>query len=321
MSSADPVSLRRAVRRRALGNVIVVLLDVARRTAGRLAVQPLGDDAVLLAFSDVRTMVRDGGVFTFASRDFAVALAFPEEWPFRRAAMLRPVVLEPGDFRHPNSDGHMFCLDLAGVPPQRLPDLLYDNLALRGGHFRLDHCVDPEAAAFVRARMASLPADPRPLAAPVATPASTSTRAPAMPEATPVRAETGDRPDAAPTRATIVDISIGETATRVSPLDGPSFLRLTLPAGQPIEGAQSRFMHVVAADLRAGEPAWLGGFGLMVKEPAATDPRRLAREVHEVGVALRALADPIVARRYLEICGLHLPAASGRAVNPNHGGE
>jgi hypothetical protein len=67
----------------------------------------------------------------------------------------------PGDFAHPNSDGRLFCLDLAGVLPARVPQVVFDNLRVR--LFRLDHCVDPGAADFVRTHLAEFPADPCPL--------------------------------------------------------------------------------------------------------------------------------------------------------------
>ena len=54
-----------------------------------------------------------------------------------------------------------FCLETAGVLPQRLPTLLYDNLRIRA--FRLDDAVDPAAAAFIRAQLDRFPADSRPL--------------------------------------------------------------------------------------------------------------------------------------------------------------
>jgi len=163
MRSPERVALERTVRRRAFANLVLGLVDVAASTSARLAVEALDGDSVLLRFRDVRTLVREGGVYGFASRDFTLAVAFPEDWPFRRAAMPHPVVLLPDDFAHPNSDGHLFCLDTAGIVPARLAELIYQNLALHAGHFRLDHAVDATAAAFVRAHLRELPADPRPL--------------------------------------------------------------------------------------------------------------------------------------------------------------
>jgi len=153
----------REIRRRAQSNLILRLLDEAYRSAGRLRVESLAEDAILLLYRDVRTLVRRQQIFEFATRDCAVAISMPDEWPFRRKAMLAPVLLHPQDFAHPNSDGHLFCIDTAGVRPARLPGLVYQNLALWPGHFRLDHCVDRAVSDFVRAHLKDLPADPRPL--------------------------------------------------------------------------------------------------------------------------------------------------------------
>jgi hypothetical protein len=158
---SDLEALRRAVRRRALANLVLVLRGEAERTGGRLTVEPFARDAVVLRYRDVRTLVRRDLVFAVEPRDFAVLLACPPRWPLAREAQLGPVVLGPHDFAHPNSDGRGFCLDMMGVAPERIPRLLYDNLRLR--LFRLDHCVDFVAADFVRAHLADFPADPRPL--------------------------------------------------------------------------------------------------------------------------------------------------------------
>ena len=154
---------RREIRRLAQSNLILRLFDEAARSGGRLHVESFAEDAILLGYRDVRTLVRRGRVFEFASRDCTVVVSMPEDWPFRRKAMLRPILFHPDDFAHPNSDGHYFCIDTAGVRPSRLPGLVYQNLALWPGHFRLDHCVDRAASDFVRAHLKDLPADPRPL--------------------------------------------------------------------------------------------------------------------------------------------------------------
>jgi len=154
-------SLRRTIRKRALANLILVLLEEARRTAGRFAVHPFRHDAVLLEYRDVRTLIRRHGIFHFESRDFAVVLTSPVLWPLDRAAALQPFIMAPNDYCHPNSDGHGLCVDMQGVLPERIPALLYDNLRVRV--FRLDHPVDAQVAAFVRAHLADFPADPRPL--------------------------------------------------------------------------------------------------------------------------------------------------------------
>jgi len=153
----------REIRRRAQSNLILRLLDEAYRSEGRLRVESLAEGTIVLFYRDVRTLVCRRRVFEFATRDCAVAISIPDEWPFRRKAMLVPVLLHPRDFAHPNSDGHFFCIDTAGVRPARLPGLVYQNLALWPGHFRLDDCVDRAASEFVRAHLKDLPADPRPL--------------------------------------------------------------------------------------------------------------------------------------------------------------
>ena len=152
---------RLAVQRRALANLVVALVEQARRSGGRLAIEPFPPAAALLRFADVRTLVRRGALFAIEPRDFAVVLACPPLWPLDREAALQPLIVTPDDFRHPNSDGRLLCLDLRGVQPEPLPGVLYDNLRLRA--WRLDHVVDTAAADFVRAHLADFPADPRPL--------------------------------------------------------------------------------------------------------------------------------------------------------------
>lgn len=158
---SDMIRARERVRRRAFGNLILCVDDEARRSGGRLGIVPVHDEAIAVAFRDVRTLVRAGDAPRVATRDFMVVLGCPPQWPFDRSARLLPVVLTPDDFVHPNSDGHALCLDLAGVLPEQLPALLYDNFRLR--RFRLDHPVDPAAAAFVRTHRELCPTDPRPL--------------------------------------------------------------------------------------------------------------------------------------------------------------
>lgn len=153
------VALRREVRRRAVANVTLILLDVARRCDGRLGVRALDQDTLLLEYRDVGSLARVGELFRVERRDFAVLLACPSRWPLDRAAPITPLIITPDDFAHPNSDGHGLCIDLEGVVPERIPALLYDNLRLR--RYRLDHCVDAGAAAFVRGHLELFPADPR----------------------------------------------------------------------------------------------------------------------------------------------------------------
>jgi hypothetical protein len=161
LALADLDARRSAIRRRALANVTLVLLDEARRSAGRLAVAPGDADALVLRYREVRTLVRRGALFAVEPRDFTVLLVFPPLWPFTREAAVMPFIVAPDDFAHPNSDGRRFCLDLAGVPPARVPRVVFDNLRVR--LFRLDHCVDHGAADFVRAHLEEFPADPCPL--------------------------------------------------------------------------------------------------------------------------------------------------------------
>jgi hypothetical protein len=156
----DLLRQRASVRRRALGNLILLLTDQAHRSTGRFGITPFQQDAIGLEYHDVRTLVRRGdGRLDIATRDFAIVLVCPALWPFDRRAALAPFVLSPDDFAHPNSDGRGICVDLAGVLPERLPALVYDNLRLE--RCRLDHPVDHAVASFVRAHGSLFPADSR----------------------------------------------------------------------------------------------------------------------------------------------------------------
>jgi hypothetical protein len=160
----DPAAiaaLRLTIRARALANLMLVLGAESRRSGGRISVRALERDALVLQLRDVRTLVRCRDGFEIAPRDFTIMLACPPLWPFERQSALQPFVIAPADFAGPNTDGRAFCLDLAGIPPERLVHVLYDNVRLR--QFRLDHCVDRDAAAFVRSRLSSFPTDDRPL--------------------------------------------------------------------------------------------------------------------------------------------------------------
>jgi hypothetical protein len=160
---------RLAVRQRALGNLVLILLTEAGRSGGRLAVQALARDAVSLHYRDVWTLVRRDRGFAVESRDIMLLLFCPPFWPLAREAALIPLVLEPDDFAHSNSDGRRLCVDLAGVEPERLPELLYDNVRL--ARRRLDDGLDAMAAGFLRAHPEIMPTDPRPLfASPEETP-------------------------------------------------------------------------------------------------------------------------------------------------------
>jgi hypothetical protein len=165
MSELPLETRRQAIRRRAFANLLLILRDTAERTDGRLYVDGL-EDAVVLRYRDVVTLVAADPGFALARRDFSVLVVAPPLWPFDRHEALVPIVIAPVDFRHPNSDSHQFCLDTRGISPERLAELIYDNIRVRNR--RLDHCVDLAAADFVRATLGGQPADPRPLFAPPA---------------------------------------------------------------------------------------------------------------------------------------------------------
>lgn len=156
-----PLETRRLViRRRALANLLLICRDMALRSEGRVQVDGI-DNALFLRFHDVVTLVRTEQGFEVASRDFGILVMAPPLWPFDREAPLVPIVMSPSDFRHPNSDSHQFCLDMRGVPPERLIELVYDNIRLKNR--KLDHCVDRAASDFARAHLPGRPADVRPL--------------------------------------------------------------------------------------------------------------------------------------------------------------
>lgn len=157
----DLRAARQAIRRRTFANLLLGLRAEAARTEGRLVVRPWLPDTLQLVYRDVRTLVRRGAFLERASRDFELLLVCPRLWPFAREEALQPFVLAPADFAHPNSDGRLFCLDLRGVMPDRLPTVLYDNLRVHA--HRLDSVVDHATADFVRARRDEFPADTRAL--------------------------------------------------------------------------------------------------------------------------------------------------------------
>ena len=151
---------RLAIRRRALANLLLICRDESVRCGGRIQVDGI-DEALVLRFRDVVTLVRVEEGFEVAARDFNVLVVAPPLWPFDREAALVPIVIAPMDFRHPNSDSHQFCLDTRGIPPERLIELVYDNIRLKNR--KLDHCVDRAASDFTRAHLPNRPADLRPL--------------------------------------------------------------------------------------------------------------------------------------------------------------
>ena len=151
---------RLVIRRRALANLLLICRDMAAGSGGRVQVDGI-EDGLALRFRDVVTLVRVERGFEVAARDFSVLVVAPPLWPFDREAALVPVVIFPLDFRHPNSDSHQFCLDTRGIPPERLIELVYDNIRLKNR--RLDHCVDRAASDFTRTHLPGRAADLRPL--------------------------------------------------------------------------------------------------------------------------------------------------------------
>jgi hypothetical protein len=290
----DLSGLRRTVRRRALGNLLLALLTAAKQSGGRLRVRPGDADSIFLHFSDVRTLVRAGGGLGFEPRDVLVALLCPPLWPFDRATSLQPVVLAPADLAHPNSDGHAYCLDLHGVSPERLPELLYDNLRLRS--FRLDHCVDAAAAAFVRSRLDRLPVDSRPL----------------LPEGALRNGRDGFRSVAASTRRDeeparpapgqlrVVDFVVGAFDVVLGGLSAPVFLRLAREGEGSVDEARAAYLRFADPRLRAARAGWIGGPGLVIERKDA-DRETLGREVLEIGHGLEALADEAIAQSFLRM--------------------
>lgn len=271
---------RARVRGRALANLLLVLLDQARASGGRLVVGSFGKDALRLSFPGVRTLVRRDGGFAQAVRDFTLAVACPPGWPFDRPAALVPIVLEPADFAHPNSNGRELCLDLQGIPPERLAEVLHDNLRLR--RFRLDHPVDRAAAAFVRARRAAFPADARPL------------RAVDAPESvTPC-----DAGEPCPGRD-VVDARVGSFTTALDAVAGGTFVRLAPPAGATIDRARVCYLELARPHLVSGVPGWREGAGLVVASSYAADVLRA--EIVRLAEGVRALGDERVARGYLDL--------------------
>lgn len=303
-----PERRRAALRRRALANLVLVLLEEAKHTAGRLEVESLGRDAVLLLYRDVRTLVRRGDCFGFDARDVAVALLCPIQWPFDRIAALQAIILSPPDCAHPNASGGI-CLDLEGIQPQRLPALLYDNLCLR--RFRLDHCLDSAAAAFVRGHLADCPADARPL---YAVPTGDrdgmidALQVPALGRENresqgnvvnshPLGRALFPTSDAAPP---IIDLVVGVFTASLPVLSAPTFLRLERPATPLIDEARATFVRAANVHLRCGRGLWLHGAGLAV-DPATSDLAALPRELFGLARALEALGDEAIARSYLEM--------------------
>jgi len=311
MTSPDREAQRLSIRRRALANLVLVLMAQASRSAGRVAVEGAPGDAVRLRFRDVRSLVRRSGLFAFERRDFSVLLVCPPGWPFAREAAIVPFVAEPGDWAHSNSDGRGICIDLAGVLAERLPEIIYDVLRLK--RRRLDHVVDGAAAAFMRSRLDELPADPRPLFPPESEPGNVADGgAPGN-----VAHDVADAELPALVGNLLVrdladeDFVVGTVGVVLPVVERPTFLRLAPLAGPPIDRARARYLHRARGDLRAADAGWMEGPGLVVA-PAA-DTRRLRDEISEVARGLAVLGDAGIAHSYLEMCSPY--------IHTNQGGE
>jgi hypothetical protein len=249
----------------------------------------------VLEYRNVRTLVRDGNLYRFATRDFTIVLLCPEGWPFERAAAPQPFVMAPDDAAHPNSDGRAFCLDLQGVLPARVPEVIYDNLRIR--RFRLDHCVDHDAASFVRAHLAQMPADPRPLYEEDRPPCLDRTGGELLFEEvnqSDVASRTEEK------HLPIVDVAVGTFGVSIDDRDltVPTFLRLARSAGSIVDAARSIYLSAVDTQLRATKTGWVGGPGLLVDSLPA-DHAVLRRELLEVGHACAGLAEEAIARSYV----------------------
>jgi hypothetical protein len=347
-TSMDVDTVRHRVRRHALANLMLALLADARRSSGRFAAGPFAHDALRLEFRDVGTLVRHRGGFAFARRDFVVLLAVPPHWPFVRHAQLMPLVLEPNDFAHPNSDGRLICFDLQGVLPGRIPGLLYDNLRLR--LFRLDHGLDFATADFVRARLNEVPADRRPLFADTGSGSGHEVVERPIGDVVQPACEASlsdDRCfDVDHERAEgfldlpVIDLEVGVLGAAIPELSRPTFLRLARPVvpgsshrpgcapGQrpshPVDRARAAYLESANALLGSARGTWHDGPGLVV-EPTTVRCDRLRDEVFAVGHALLALGDERIARRYLEAIDNqeladHAARGSSWAGAPDQGG-
>jgi hypothetical protein len=298
MTSSEREVQRVRVRRRALGNLVLVLMAQAARSAGRLAVEG-AREAVRLRFRGVRTLVRRGGLFAFEHRNFSVLVVCPPGWPFARQAALVPFVAEPGDWAHSNSDGRGICIDLAGVLPERLAEIIYDVLRLK--RRRLDHVVDGAAAAFMRSRVEELPSDPEPLF-----PAASESDEPEDGAARTAGCAVADPElpalvgDLAVQGLPDEDFVVGTVGVAMPVVDQPTFLRLAPLAGSPVDRARIRYLARARAELRAATAGWMAGPGLIVTPDA--DRERLRDELSQVARGLAVLDDAAIAQSYLEMC-------------------
>lgn len=281
MTPSELEKARLVVRRRALANFLLALLEVARRSGNRFAVEPGGADGVVLHYRDVRTLVRMPNGFDVAVRDFTVFVALPPLWPFEREDEPVPLVLVPDDHAHPNGDGRLFCLDCRGVTPERLATLVYDQLRLKAR--RLDDAVSATAADYVRTQLGDEPTDPRPLV---------SSPLPAAAEPT-MAAGTSEAEDG------VIEVRAGILGVAIPAINGPVVIRFGHPMGDPVDAARAAYLRAVASTIRCGEPRWLGGPALSID--GYPDRTILCAEVRELARTLDALGEPTVASSYLEV--------------------
>lgn len=292
---ADNSQSRREVRRQAFANFLLVLLEQAAGSGGRLSVRGLSSDAFEVILRDVRTLVRRGNGFAGEPRDFILLVGCPPEWPFDRGAALQPFIMQPDDVALPNSDGRGICVDLDGVLPERLLGVLYDTLRVR--QYRLDHCVDFTAAAYVRAHQTIFPADPRPLLPTREGPSEAFI--PADDEPAPGRE--CEHP--------VIDVAAGRLTVAVPPFDPPVFLRLGGCRSEIVDAARMTYLRSAGPRLRSGAAHWFDGPGLLVRERC--DAGGLAAELLAMARALRALEHEEVAASYLEVCGREADVTAG----------
>lgn len=118
---------------------------------------------------------------------------------------------------------------------------------------------------------------------------------------------------------TIVDVPVGVMTTVLPPLAPPVFLRLGSPMDPTVDGARRAYLQAADADLRTCRADWRDGPGLFV-DRTPSDPDQLVAEVHEVGRALRVLADAAVARSYLELMEPRVGPDPGPDARTDRGG-
>jgi hypothetical protein len=100
-----------------------------------------------------------------------------------------------------------------------------------------------------------------------------------------------------------VDVTVGVLGIESPTLEAAAFLRLAPPVGTVIDAARATYLLAANVRLRSAAGAWIDGPGLVV-DPQRSDRTVLAQELFEVGAALRELADDMIARSYLDLCGM-----------------